>query len=117
LIGVFRESEKTTQNFSQKLKKFTPNFFLADLRNNYNFTWPQPINVPAISTMAVGNITETTATFGGNISNDSGSSVFERGVRWSTDEFYEQANRKIDDSTGNGSFTISITGLTPNTTY
>ena len=85
--------------------------------NNYNFTWPQPINVPAISTMAVGNITETTATFGGNISNDSGSSVFERGVRWSTDEFYEQANRKIDDSTGNGSFTISITGLTPNTTY
>ncbi|MEX2370465.1 MAG: hypothetical protein WD578_05610, partial [Bacteroidales bacterium] len=62
-------------------------------------------------------VTETTAESGGDISDDGGATVTERGVCWSTNQNPTTADNKTSDGTGTGSFTSSITGLTSNTTY
>lgn len=73
---------------------------------------------PIVTTADVTDITETTATAGGNITDDGGATVTERGVCWSTNVNPTTAD---DHSTasllGTSSFTVSITGLTANTTY
>ncbi|MEI6754179.1 MAG: FISUMP domain-containing protein [Paludibacter sp.] len=70
-----------------------------------------------ITTNAVSAITSSTATCGGNISLSGGSSITARGVCWSTSTNPTITNSKTLDATGTGTFTSSITGLSPGTTY
>ncbi len=76
-------------------------------------------NAPAVSTLAVSDITSTTATSGGNITLDGGSPVTARGMVWSTiiKPTIDNNTGITSDGTGTGTFTSSITGLTENTTY
>lgn len=74
-------------------------------------------NIPILSSTEVIEITQTTATSGGNISDDGGLTVTARGVCWSTNENPTIDDNKTEDGTGAGSFTSSITGLEPNTNY
>jgi len=73
--------------------------------------------VPILTTSDVSDITQTTATCGGNITNDGGATVTARGVCWSTGQVPTISDNISTDSTGVGNFTSSITGLSPNTTY
>ena len=73
--------------------------------------------LPVLITTDVSAITQTTATSGGNITIDAGSSVTVRGVCWSTKASPTVADSKTTDGGGIGSFTSSITGLTAGTTY
>jgi len=73
--------------------------------------------VPILTTSTVNNITQTTASCGGNITSDGGSTVTARGVCWSTSTTPTIANSKTTDGTCAGSFTSAITALTANTTY
>jgi len=73
--------------------------------------------VPVLTTVAISNITQTTATCGGNITSDGGATVTARGVCWSTGQTPTIADTKTTDGTGAGSFTSALTGLTANTTY
>ena len=73
--------------------------------------------VPVLTTSAVSNIIQFTATCGGNITSDGGSTVTARGVCWSTETTPTIADSKTTDGIGAGSFTSGITGLTLNTTY
>lgn len=73
--------------------------------------------VPVVTTAIVSLITHTTAKCGGNVTSDGGDSVIARGVCWSTDPAPTIADNKTTDSSGTGSFTSSITGLTANTPY
>ncbi len=59
----------------------------------------------------------TTATGGGNITNDGGSAVTVRGICWSTAINPTTSNSRTTDGTGSGSFSSSMTGLIPNTRY
>jgi hypothetical protein len=73
---------------------------------------------PIITTTAISVITQTTATSGGNITNDGGASITVRGVCWSTTTVPTTIlNTKTTNNTGTGVFTSSITGLTAGTTY
>ncbi|MFZ4724777.1 MAG: FISUMP domain-containing protein [Paludibacter sp.] len=72
---------------------------------------------PTITTTSVSSIAQATATSGGSITSDGGTSITARGVCWSTTANPTTANSKTVDGTGIGSFTSSITGLTPNTIY
>jgi uncharacterized protein (TIGR02145 family) len=74
-------------------------------------------NLPVLSTEEVTDVTGTTATSGGNITDDGGITVTARGVCWSTAEDPTINDKKTEDGTGAGSFTSSITDLEPNTTY
>ena len=74
-------------------------------------------NIPVLSTTEVTGITQTTAMSGGNITDDRGSTVTARGVCRSTSQNPTIRDSKTEDGTGIGSFTSSISGLEPNTTY
>lgn len=74
-------------------------------------------NVPVLNTTEVTDISQTTATSGGNITYDSGATVTARGVCWSTSQNPTINDSKTEDGTGTGSFESSISGLEPNTTY
>lgn len=79
------------------------------------FTTP---TLPTVITNEVTDITQTTATGGGNVTNDGGAAITSRGLCWSTspNPTLETASSAIIGS-GSGSFTGQITGLTVNTDY
>jgi|GEM_PF-254528 len=73
---------------------------------------------PTLATTAASSIASTTATSGGNITTDGGSAVTARGIVWGTATNPTTAlTTKTTDGTGSGTFTSSLTGLTPATTY
>jgi uncharacterized protein (TIGR02145 family) len=73
--------------------------------------------IPVVTTTSVSGITQTTASSGGNVTGDGGSEVSSRGVCWSTNENPTTGNSKTSDGTGAGSFTSSLSLLTPGTKY
>jgi hypothetical protein len=73
---------------------------------------------PTVNTTAVSAITDTTANSGGDIISDGEDPVTARGVVWDTSSDPTVAlETKTNDGSGSGSFTSSLTGLTPGTTY
>jgi uncharacterized protein (TIGR02145 family) len=72
---------------------------------------------PAVNTADVSNISQTSATCGGNVTSAGTLSVTVRGVCWSTTTLPTISNNKTFDDSGTGGFTSSITGLTASTTY
>jgi len=73
--------------------------------------------VPLITTNAVSEITETTATGGGNIPTAGEEPILFRGVCWSNRPNPTISNRKTTDGSDIGSFSSLITGLTPGRKY
>ena len=74
--------------------------------------------VPVLTTIEASLITDITATSGGNVTSDGGSTVTVRGVCWSTSANPTVAlTTKTTDVGTTGSFTSSLTGLTAGTTY
>ncbi|WP_418639162.1 fibrobacter succinogenes major paralogous domain-containing protein [Winogradskyella sp.] len=74
-------------------------------------------NIPTVTTILITNITETTATSGGNVTSDNGTNVTVRGVCWSTSQNPIISDNATNDGAGTGSFISNLTGLTENTTY
>jgi hypothetical protein len=76
------------------------------------------LGLPTISiTSSAISITTTTATSGGNITSDGGSTITARGVCWNTITNPTTANSKTTDAGTTGTFTSTLTGLTSNTLY
>ena len=75
------------------------------------------VELPVVATLAITEITETSAIAGGEIASDGGAEVTARGVCWSINQNPTIENDKTVDGSGVGSFTSNITGLTQNTTY
>jgi hypothetical protein len=73
--------------------------------------------VPVLTTSAASTITQTTATSGGNVTGDGGSSVTVKGVCWRTSANPTIADSKSTEAAGAGVFTSPMTGLIPGTTY
>jgi uncharacterized protein (TIGR02145 family) len=77
---------------------------------------PKP-TLAVVTTTNVTDKTQTTATSGGNVTNDGNADVTTRGVCWGTSQNPITSSGKTSDGTGTGAFTSSLTGLTPGTTY
>ena len=75
------------------------------------------IPMPEVSTNVVSDISYTTATCGGNVTDEGMTPVTARGVCWSTSTNPTINDSLTVDSLGLGSFTSLITGLQPNTHY
>ncbi|MPM07060.1 hypothetical protein SDC9_53364 [bioreactor metagenome] len=77
--------------------------------------------VPTVTTTSVTTFTSTTATLGGNVTADGGETVTDRGVVYSstdaTPTIGEPGVTQDANGTGTGSFSESVTGLSPGTTY
>jgi uncharacterized protein (TIGR02145 family) len=85
--------------------------------DSITYTITNPGNLASITTTAATSITEITAVSGGNISNDGGSLITQRGVCYSTSPSPTTANTTIISGSGTGIFTSNLTGLTANTIY
>ncbi len=72
---------------------------------------------PTINTLNVSSIAQTTATLGGNVTDDGGAIITARGVCWGTNQNPTVAGSKTSDCTGSGSFSSYLNGLAANTTY
>ena len=75
------------------------------------------ISVPGVTTASVTNIGSTSATGGGNVISTGGATVTERGICWSMSHNPTLSGNSASSGTGIGSYTVNMTGLTPNTTY
>jgi M6 family metalloprotease-like protein len=75
-------------------------------------------NLPALNTTAISNIASTSASSGGNITEDGGASITSRGVVWGTSTSPTiSLSTKTSNGTGTGIFSSSVAGLAPSTTY
>ena len=72
---------------------------------------------PTISTLNVTDITNSSATCGGDVSSDGGATVTARGVCWSTSPNPTVNDNITTNGTGVGTFTSNLTGLSSNITY
>lgn len=73
--------------------------------------------LPTIVTVEATNITENTATIGGNVISNNGYSVIERGICWATTDNPTMADNKKEKGSGTGSFSVTINSLASGTTY
>lgn len=73
---------------------------------------------PGIETIAASHIATTSMSSGGTVTADGGAPVISRGICWSTSGSPSiDLSSKTNDGSGLGSFTSSLNGLSPNTTY
>ncbi len=82
-----------------------------------NFTTLLNKTIPAVTTSSVSSVLATSAVAGGNVTAWGGDTVTQRGVCWNTSASPTLANSVGVNGTGTGSYSVSMTGLVPNTTY
>lgn len=73
--------------------------------------------LPSVTTSDVTNITYSSATVGGNVTNDGGANVTERGVVYSTSSNPTISNSKKRSGSGTGAYSVELSGLSEGTTY
>jgi uncharacterized protein (TIGR02145 family) len=89
-------------------------FFLIFIVYSCKKEKPTP---PVVLTNLVTEISCTTASVGGDVTNEGSSSIISRGVCWDINGSPTIEKSKTFEFLGLGSFTHKITKLTPNTTY
>lgn len=92
----------------------TDGYLIVDNFNNPPSGDPE---APTVTTQAVSNIQTTTATGNGDVTNDGGETITERGVCWKTSTGPTTSDDKATSSGTTGAFTASMTDLTPDTLY
>jgi len=112
--GTFTSSiTGLTQGATYHVRAYATNSIGTSYGPDITFT---TVTTPTISSTAtVTSITGTTATGGGTISFDGGSSVTSRGLVWGTTA--GSSTYSVTSGTGSGSYTASITGLSIATNY
>lgn len=73
--------------------------------------------LPVLTTLEVTNITGTSASTGGKVTNDGGTAIIERGVVWSKSQNPTVDDNKTTNGSGMGEFTSVLTGLTADSKY
>lgn len=106
-----------SQNTTYYFRAYATNVQGTSYGANLSFTTTNVISVPSIITSSVTDITYNSAVSGGEITDDGGATVLERGVCWSTSPNPTTANSKTADGTGSGSFVSSLFNLNPETKY
>jgi hypothetical protein len=76
-----------------------------------------PSDPPTVTTAPPTSIGTTSATLGGNVTNDGGADVFDRGIVYSTNLNPTTDDNVVQIGSGTGSFSQNVTGLSPGTTY
>jgi hypothetical protein len=101
---------------------FCNNSFLLSGSNSSNasyfvFKSTLPVAAPSVSTSPVLNITSISAEGIGNANYDGGTSITSRGICWGTSSGPTIADQISNAGNGTGTFTASLSGLQPLTTY
>ena len=125
--GVTQDANGSgTGSFSETISGLSPGttyYFQAYATNSEGTTYGGVENfttdavTPTVTTTAISDITTTSAAGGGNVTSDGGASVTARGICWNTTGTPTLSDDYTSDGTGTGSFSSSLSGLTPGTTY
>ena len=84
---------------------------------SFVFGAPNPLWA-TVTTTDVTNIAQTSAKVSGNVIDEGGAVVTERGVCWSSDHHHPTTDdNHISNGSGTGSYTVTMTGLSNNKTY
>ena len=76
-----------------------------------------PLNLPAVETYSVTQVTQNTAMGGGDVISDGGETVTARGICWNTTGSPTTDDSITIDGTGTGYYNSILSGLTANTPY
>ena len=106
-----------TANTHYYVRAYAKNSAGVSYGNEVDFTTAQNVSAPTVTTSQVTNVQQTTATGGGNVTNSGGAYVTARGICWSTSHNPTTSGSHANSGTGTGTFTVNMTGLTPNATY
>ncbi|MBR6775881.1 MAG: hypothetical protein IKM23_09280, partial [Bacteroidales bacterium] len=82
-----------------------------------SFMTTKSVSLAEVTTNDITAITETTATCGGNVTDNGNATVTARGVCWSTSQNPTINDNKTTDGSGTGSYTSNISNLSENTKY
>ena len=86
--------------------------------DDINWTSAAPATTtPTVTTTAASGITATTATLGGNVTDNGGDTVTQRGIVYNTTGTPTTADTTVTIGSGDGSFSDEVTGLTAETQY
>ena len=105
-----------TENTNYYVRAYALNSAGIAYGNEQSFT-TQAIGSPTLTTAAVTDILSSTATSGGNVTNDGAGIITERGICFSTTQNPSIASTKIVATGTTGLFVSEIIGLTGNTNY
>ncbi|MCK5147570.1 hypothetical protein KAR48_12505 [bacterium] len=97
------------------VRAYVTNSIGTNYGGNVEFTTTD--GLPDVTTSSITQITENTASGGGENLNDDGHAITAKGVCWSTSSNPTTADSFTDDGTGTDNFSSSITGLNSSTTY
>ena len=116
-LGAFVSNiVQLTQNTKYFVRAYATNTAGTSYGNEVIFTTIQ-IAVPALTTAAITNITQTSSVTGGNITSDNGAPILARGICWSTSVNPTTTDNKTIDGADIGNFVSNLTGLIGNTLY
>ncbi|TFH40831.1 MAG: DUF1566 domain-containing protein [ANME-2 cluster archaeon] len=72
---------------------------------------------PSVSTTAITTFTSTSADVGGNVTSEGDALLIKRGIYWGTSQNPESTGTELQIGNGSGSFSTTLSGLSPNTIY
>ena len=93
------------------------NFMTTTLKSFKTEASPSGVSLPTVITAEVTEITANSAKSGGEVTDDGGAEVTERGICWSTNVDPSLNNSHVAVGMGMGAFAAIINGLESNTTY
>ena len=115
LGGYELEMTNLASNTKYYARAYAVNSVMTTYSNEIEFTTRDGIST--LTTIDASNILITTATSGGNITDDGGSLITARGVCWSKVVNPTINDSKSNDSSGTGNFSSALTSLESNTKY
>ncbi len=116
-LSYISELIPLTTGTTYYVKAYATNSYGTAYGEEVSFTTGQNITTPVVTTAAITNITQSSATSGGNVIEDGGANVTARGVCYGTSQNPTISGNHTTNGSGTGSFNSNITGLSSNTTY
>lgn len=115
-IGSFSvEMTNLTGNTTYYVRAYATNSQGTAYGNEVSFV--SGAMLPVVVTHYVAYSGNGLATGNGEVTSDGGAEVTERGICWSTSHNPTTSDSQANNGIGIGSYTVSLTGLTPNTNY
>ena len=115
-MGVFEVAMTgLTPNKTYHVRAYATNAKGTAYGDDITFTTTE--GLPVVTTSGITEITATSAKGGGEVTDQGASNVTERGICWGTSHNPTISGTHASNGTGAGSYTVSMTDLTPNATY
>ena len=106
--------EKSTTYY---IRAYATNSIGTAYGNQLTFTTLTPTTLPVVTTKAITNVTENSASIKSEISDNGGLDISEQGICWSTSADPTISDNKISANAGTSTFESNISGLAGITTY